>query len=97
MTNFKKAWPFIPLPAPTVYIYKTIQLYPVVDSSTWPFPIRKMNMPMFVDAMIWLHNNKIETMGPYDYTQVNTQNVILKFTSEEDVLAFTLIFGDLLE
>jgi hypothetical protein len=95
MSKFKP-WPYNTVP-PIVYYYKEIQLYPVTDSSTWPFPVRKMNADRVKAAMIWLHNNKISTMGSsVDLDYANTQTLILKFTSELDVTAFTLQFGDLL-
>jgi hypothetical protein len=56
-----------------------------------------MNADRVQAAMIWLHNNKISTMGSsVDLDYANTQTLILKFTSELDVTAFTLQFGDLL-
>ena len=94
----KKGWPYVIIytPAPIVYIYKQIQLYPVTDSSTWPFPIRKMNMPMFKDAMDWLAFNNISILGNVDYSNPTTQTITIKFTSELDIVAFTLQFGELL-
>ena len=93
----KKGWPFNPLPAPTVYYYKQIVLYPVTDSGTWPFPVRKQNAPMFQDAMVWLAFNNISILGTIDYSNPQTQTIHVKFTSELDVVAFTLQFGELLE
>jgi hypothetical protein len=95
MSKFKP-WPYNTVP-PIEYYYKEIQLYPVIDSSTWPFPIRKQNADRVQLAMIWLLNNNISTMGTsVDYSNPSTQTVLLKFTSELDLTAFTLQFGDLL-
>ena len=98
MSTFKPngKWPYFAEPS-IVYIYKEIQLYPVTDSSTWPFPIRKQNAPMFQDAMVWLAFNNIGILGTVNYSNPITQVVNIKFTSELDVVAFTLQFGELLE
>ena len=88
-------WPYFAEPS-LVYYYKWIQLYPVIDSSTWPFPIRKQNAELFKQAMLWLGSNKIQALGSVDYLNSITQTVYLKFTSEEDVTAFTLMFGELM-
>lgn len=96
MSKFKNTWPYATV-QPIVYYYREIQLYPVTDSSTWPFPIRKQNADRFVLAMIWILNNNIDTLGTGpDYSNSSTQTVILKFTNEMDLTAFTLQFGDLL-
>jgi hypothetical protein len=94
-----RSWPFIQ-PIPIVYIYKEIQLYPVADSSTWPFPIRVMNVVKFKQAMDWLASNNIATISTMgtdvDYSNPATQVVFIKFTDEMDVVAFTLQFGELM-
>lgn len=83
---------------PTVYYYREIKLYPVATSSTWPHPVHEENGTKFKQAMEWLAANNVSTMGTgeVDYGYHAVQTVILKFTSEEDLLAFTLQFGDLL-
>lgn len=98
MSTFKPngQWPYYAVPS-IEYYYREIQLYPVTDSSTWPFPVRKQNAELFKKAMLWLGLNKIQALGSVDYANPNTQTLILKFTSEEDVLAFTLMFGELME
>jgi hypothetical protein len=90
-----KTWPYASLPKPIVYIYKEIQLYPVTDSSTWPFPIRKMNAVKFQEATEWLALNHIAILGTIDYNNPITQTIHIKFIHKEDLTAFTLQFGDL--
>ena len=90
-------WPYnMTTPAPIQYYYKQIQLYPIADSSTWPFPVRDMNSLKFMLAVEWLQINDIAILGTVDYTNPTTQTINIKFTSEQDVVAFTLQFGELL-
>ena len=98
MIKLKQAteWPFCTLSPYIVYYYKQIVLYPVTDSSTWPFPVRAMNGLKFQEAISWLAVNNIDILGTVEYSSPVTQFIHVKFTSEGDVLAFTLQFGDLL-
>ena len=96
MSTFKKLWPYEHTVVPTVYYYKSIQLYPVTDSSTWPFPIRTINGVKFQEAVDWLQSNNIVTFGFIDYKNSSTQTLQIKFTSELDIVAFNLRFSELL-
>jgi hypothetical protein len=82
----------------TVYHYREIRLYPVAISSTWPFPVHEENVTKFKQAIVWLKDNNVSTMGTseVDYNYCAVQTVLLKFTSEEDLTAFTLQFGELM-
>ena len=90
-----KSWPYDTV-VPKTYYYRSIQLYPVTDSSTWPFPTRSINNVKFQEAIQWLCDNSIATFGHVDYANANTQTVQIKFTDEMDIVAFTLQFSDLL-
>ena len=96
MSKFKNTWPFIAITPTVEYYYRQIVLYPVTDSSTWPFPIRAQNAPMFQDAMVWLALNNIDILGSVEYGNPDSQLLNIKFTNEVDMLAFTLRFGELM-
>lgn len=73
-----------------------ITLYPMSDTSQWPFPVPVYNNSRFQEAITWLLNNNIHIKGKPDYTILFTQTIQLVFTNKIDALAFTLQFGDLI-
>ena len=91
-----RKWPFSDIVPSIEAYYKQIQLYNVIDPSTWPFPVRKQNGPEFKSALQWLTCNNIDTIGTVHYEDLTTQTVHVKFTDNLDIVAFTLQFGDLL-
>ena len=88
-------WPYDPILPTVVYHIKYIQLYPVTDSSTWPFPVRSNNADKFKQAEGWLIANSTPMIGNVDYGMNVSQTITVKFRNEEDLVAFTLAYGDL--
>ena len=68
----------------------------MTDASQWPFPIPQFNSKRFQEALEWLLNNNIRVKGRVDHTLMFTQTIQVAFTSQVDLLAFKLQFGDLI-
>ena len=80
-------------------IYKEIALW--LTASAWPswVNVPPDNSELFGSAIDWLNANGVDIQGTLTYGafgKFSEQRLRVKFTNNEDLVAFTLQYGELL-